>query len=99
MVVLRVIRSVCLVTYRTDCFSLNTHILNPGLPRRLTSANRYGSLLAKTDTEAMVMYKNDGSLVRRCEEPSTTLCVLAHKEWCWATKQSRVLQYSRRKAH
>jgi len=59
---------------------MHAYSLNPGLPRRLTSANRYGSLLAKTGNEAMVMYKKDGSLVRRCEEPSTTFYVLARKK-------------------
>jgi len=50
---------------------MKKHLLNPGLPRRLTSANRYGSLLAKTGNDAIVVYKKDGFLARRCEEPST----------------------------
>jgi hypothetical protein len=84
-----------LVASPARIFSMNTHALDPGLPRRLASAHRYGSLLAKTDTEATVMYKKAGSLVRRCE-PGTTFYVQARKKWCWVW-QSRVLQYSRRK--
>jgi hypothetical protein len=61
-------------------FSVNTHAVYSGLPRRLASANRYGSLLAKTGNEAMVVYKKNGFLVRRCEESSTTFYVLARKK-------------------
>jgi len=36
---------------------VNTYTVDTGLPRRLASANRYGSLLAKTGNEAMVLCK------------------------------------------
>ncbi len=60
----------CVLLHPARIFSVNMHALYSGLPRRLASANCYGSLLAKTGNEAMVMYEKDGFLFVVARSPA-----------------------------